>query len=146
MNRKQREAIAADMLAIAAKHGAEVDRREEGRNPGYRGPSIHLNIRLNGCAVMVNIDDLHGGDGALLHWYSTDGGWQNPGDWDNPGEYVSPRHYTAAFNAAVGDRGQYRPHSKATSSGTWSQLAAYLDAGLAMAAAGTAKMERTNND
>ncbi len=132
MNKKQRETVARDFIAIAEKHDAAIERRDEGRNPGYHGPSIHLDFCLNGCGVMVNIDDLHGGDGALLHWYSTDAVWTD-------GSYTPPRNYTPTFNAAVGDHRQWRPHSKATSNGTWEQLARYIDAGLAMAAAGTAK-------
>lgn len=142
MNSKQREAIATRFVTIANQHGASIERRDEERNPGYHGASIHLEFRLNGCGVMVNIDDLHGGHCALLHWFSTDGGWSNPGNWDDPGEYTPARCYTPAFNAAVGNAGSWRPHTKATSDGTWERLAQYLDAGLAMAAANTAKMER----
>ena len=134
-----REAIAREFVAIAERHGATVERKDEGRSLGYHGPSIQFNFELNGCGVMVNIDDLHGGDGALLHWYSTGGGWQRPGNHNDLGEYVPPKPYTSAFNVAVGSAGAWRPHSKATSDGTWERLAAYLDAGLAMAAKGEAK-------
>lgn len=133
--KSDRESIARMFISIAEAYGASVERRDEGRNPGYHGPSIHLNFELNGCGVMVNIDDLHGGDHALLHWYSTDGGWRD-------GEYEPPKPYRQEFNAAVGDHQQWRPHTKATSDGTWDMLAKYLDAGLSMAEKGTAKEER----
>lgn len=129
MRKEDREAIAACFVAIAEKHGAAIERRDEPRNPGYHGPSILFNFTLNGVGAMLNIDDLHGGNSALISWYS-----------DYAGDYGKPvRNYTSAFNVAVGDLLITRPHHKATSSGTWDRLARYLDAGLAMAAAGTAK-------
>jgi hypothetical protein len=125
-HKKDREAIAACFVAIAEKHGAAIERRDEPRTLGHCGAGIQLSFTLNGTGAMVSVNDLHGGDSALISWYP-----------DYVRGYCGPvRNYTSAFNVAVGDLLKTWPHHKATSSGTWDQLARYLDAGLAMAAAG----------
>ncbi len=115
--KKDREAIAALMIATATDLGATVERRDDPRNPGYRGQSITLRFSLNGVGAMVSIDDLHGGDGALIHWYNT--------------EYPV-RNFTGAFKGGIGSF-QPRPHHKATSNGPWQWLQVCLDTGFKLA-------------
>ena len=119
--KKDREAIAAIMIATATDLGATVERRDSERNPGYRGQSITLDFALNGVGAMLSIDDLHGGDEALISWYNAhyDGAYR-------------VRNFTGAFTAGVGDFNP-RPHHKATSHGSWQWLQACLDAGFKLA-------------
>lgn len=108
----------------AAKHGAQVERRDEPRNPGYHGVGIHLSFTLNGVGAMLDIDNLLGVSTSLIHWYGTERG---------------ARNYSSRFNICVGASSSGRPHHKATSfPGDWYSLAMNLDAGLLLAARGEA--------
>ncbi len=118
-----RAKIAATFRAVAEKFGAGVEERQEPRNVGYSGAGVRLNIAWAGVGAMIDVDDLHGGDFALIHWFNT---------------AYPARHFSSAFNVAVGDLSHPRPHHKATSSGTWDMLAARLQAGLRHADKGTA--------
>lgn len=122
--KRGRECIANALEEISMRHGAKVERRETGRNPGYSGAGIDLRIDCKGVGAMIDIDDLHGGDWVLIHWYNT----------------VHPsRNFTARFRVAVGDHGQTRPHHKSTSHPRdWYSLAMMLDAGLLLAFRGEA--------
>lgn len=117
-----REKIAAVLIDAAESFGADVERHDGERNPGYHGQSIDLSISLNGVGALIDIDDLHGGERALIHWHNT--------------EYPA-RDFAAGFNAAIADY-NYRPHHKATSNGGWSTLAELLKAGLRLARDGNA--------
>lgn len=122
-----REFIARALIGLMERHGAQLERRDDGPNPGYRGASICLRFSLNGVGAMLDIDNLHGGDWALIHWHNT--------------EYPA-RNFTSRFCVNVGDLAYQvipdrppRPHHKATSHPRdWYSLAMMLDAGLCLAA------------
>jgi hypothetical protein len=119
-----REVLALVFETIARNRGAEVERSEGAINPGYHGQSIDFQFTLNGVGVLLDIDDLHGGDHALLHWYNTG--------------YIS-RNFTTRFCVNIGASTSGRPHHKATSTpADWYSLAMMLDAGLMMADRGEA--------
>lgn len=119
-----REYIAGVLSNIAEKHGAEITRRDEPANPGYSGKGIHMQFKLAGVGAMLDIDNLHGGEFALIHWFNT--------------MYPS-RNFTTRFCVCVGDVPQGRSHHKATSSpANWYSLAMFLDAGLLLAFRGEA--------
>jgi hypothetical protein len=122
----EREILAMAFETIAVAHGAAVERREEGPNPGFRGHSIGLRIALNGVGAMVNIDDLHGGSRALIHWYN---------DYS---EGRQCRDLTARFKTHVRAFGGGSPHKATTGGAAWADLALCLDAGLLLAARGEA--------
>lgn len=110
-----REAIAKRFIAIAGEYDAATERRDNPKHPGWRGPSIDLHFTSNGVGVLVSISDLHGGLEGLLSWY-------------NAGPTYG-RKYTSAFRVAVGGAGGTLA-AKATSTGTWHELAEYLERGL----------------
>lgn len=115
-----RELLASALLALAERQGAEVERRDTPRNPGYSGAGIDLKFELGGVGARVSIDDLHGGDHALISWFNT--------------QYPA-RNFTTRFCVCVGDHGQFKPHHKATSCpADWFSLAMFLDGGLMLAA------------
>lgn len=115
-----REFITAELVRIAEKQGAEVERRDTPRNPGYSGAGIDLKFELGGVGARVSIDDLHGGDHALISWFNT--------------QYPA-RNFTTRFSVCVGDLSKPRPHHKATSCpADWFSLAMFLDGGLMLAA------------
>jgi len=119
-----REVLAGVLVRIAEKQGAEVERRDTPRNPGYSGAGIDLKFELGGVGAILSIDDLHGGDHALISWFNT--------------QYPS-RNFTTRFCVCVGDRGQFKPHHKATSCpADWFSLAMFLEGGLMLAARGEA--------
>lgn len=126
-----REFIARALIGLMGRHGAQVERRDDGPNPGYHGASIALRFSLNGVGAMLDIDNLHGGDWALISWHNT--------------EYPA-RNFTSRFCVNVGDLAYRvipdrppRPHHKATSHPRdWYSLAMMLDAGLCLAAGGEA--------
>jgi hypothetical protein len=119
-----REFIARALIGLMERHGAQVERRDDGPNPGYRGASICLRFTLNGVGAMLDIDNLHGGDWSLIHWHNT--------------KYPT-RNFTSRFCVCVGEHGNFRPHHKATSQpADWYSLAMMLDAGLMLAARGQA--------
>lgn len=120
-----REYIAGVLINIAEKYGAQVERRDDGPNPGFRGASITLGFTLNGVGAMIDINNLHGGDHALIHWYNTE-------------EYPA-RNFTSRFCGVVGSHSHSRPHHKATSCpNDWFALAMMLDGGLCLANQGSA--------
>lgn len=125
-----REKIAAGFVAVAEKFGAAITRRDTDPNVGYCGAGIDMTFSLNGVGAMIDIDNLHGGDNALIHWYNT--------------EYPV-RKFESGFTVAVGQIPIYAPHHKATSSGTWDLLAARLQAGLRKARDGKAFIPLTEN-
>lgn len=119
-----REFIARALIGLMERHGAQVERRDDGPNPGYHGASIALRFSLNGVGAMLDIDNLHGGDWSLIHWHNT----------EHPA-----RNFTTRFCVNVGNLGRSRPHHKATSHPQdWYSLAMLLDAGLCLAARGDA--------
>lgn len=119
-----RELLASALLALAERQGAEVERQDTPRNPGYSGAGIDLRFELNGVGAMVGIDDLHGGEYSLISWFNT--------------KYPS-RNFTTRFCVCVGDTPSRIPHHKATSCpADWFSLAMFLDAGLMLAARGGA--------
>ena len=119
-----REFIARALIGLMERHGAQLERRDDGPNPGYHGASICLRFTLNGVGARLDIDNLHGGDWSLIHWHNT--------------EYPV-RNFTSRFCVNVGDLGRSRPHHKATSHPRdWYSLAMSLDAGLCLAARGDA--------
>jgi hypothetical protein len=126
MNKADRERIAASLIAAATKHGATVERCDEGRNVGYRGASIALTFRLNGVACQVSVDDLHGGFEGLAAWFND---YRN-GDW-------TTRYFTFGFETVIG-QARARPHHKATSYDSWDVLAARISAEFRKAAKGEA--------
>jgi hypothetical protein len=123
-----REAVAKRFLEIAEKYEATVDRRDEPKHPGWRGPAISLDFTSHGVGVIVTISDLHGGLEGVLHWY-------------NAGPTYG-RKYTSAFRVAVGGGTGGTNPSKATSMGTWDTLAGYLERGLRRALIGEAFEEQ----
>ncbi len=129
--KKDREAIAALMIATATDLGATVERRDLPRNPGYRGQSITLDFALNGVGAMLSINDLHGGDRALISWYNARE--CSPPEEGFPfGRSPPVRDFSPTFNARVGSF-QPRPHHKVTSSGSWQWLQVCLDTGFRLA-------------
>lgn len=119
-----REFLARVIVALMSRHDAIVERRDEPRNPGYSGASIVLKFSLNGVGATFDIDDLHGGDWAIIDWYNT----------GHPVRNFSPR-----FHVVTGNKPPHRPHHKATSiPHNWYSLAMMLDAGLCLAARGDA--------
>lgn len=129
--KKDREAIASQFIAIAEQHGAKVERRDEPRSVGYCGAGVHLAFRLNGVGCMLTVNDLHGGDGALISWYN-----------DRPvtAETREVCDFSSHFNNCVASY-QSRPHHKATSHGDWDHLLCCLNWGLRCAKQGTAFVE-----
>lgn len=123
-----RTQIADTLEAMARDHGATVtERREEPRNPGYSGASIVLHFRCNGVGAMIDIDDVHGGEWVLIHWFN---------------DAYPALNFTSAFTLAVRDGGNGRPHHKATSHPrNWHSLAMMLDGGLMSANRGEAFSE-----
>lgn len=119
-----RQYIAAALLLLADKHGAEVERINTPRNPGYSGAGIDLKFELGGVGARASIDDLHGGSHALISWFNT--------------QYPA-RNFTTRFCVCVGEHGRSRPHHKATSCpADWFSLAMFLEGGLMLAARGEA--------
>jgi len=119
-----REMLASALLALAERQGAEVERRDTPRNPGYSGAGIDLRFELNGVGARVSIDDLHGGKYSLISWFNT--------------QYPS-RKFTTRFCVCTGDLLKHRPHHKATSCpADWYSLAMFLEGGLMLAARGGA--------
>jgi len=115
-----REYLVGVLGNIAKRHGAEIERQDTPRNPGYSGAGIDLHFKLNGVGARTSIDDLHGGNYALISWFNT--------------EYPS-RNFTTRFCVCVGDLPNSRPHHKATSCpADWFSLAMFLDGGLMLAA------------
>lgn len=118
--KSDRELLALALELIARRHGAEVQRRDTPRNPGYSGAGIDLEFKLDGVGAMLAIDNLHGGEYALISWFNT---------------RYPVRHFTTRFCVAVGENLITRPHHKATSCPPdWYSLAMALDAGLMLAA------------
>lgn len=122
-----RETLAMAFVAIANSYGAKVERRDKGRNPGFCGASIDLTMTCNGVGALVSINDLHGGDHALISWYI---------DTRETGRNV--RTFTPRFNAAVREYSGRRHHKATTCGADWYSLAMCLDAGLMLAARGEA--------
>lgn len=119
-----RLALAHALTVMGEARGAKIERREDGPNPGYHGHIIALRFDLAGVGAMVDIDNLHGGHYALVHWYNT----------EHPA-----RDFTTRFCVMIGDLAKARPHHKATSCpADWYSLAMHLDAGLQLAARGEA--------
>lgn len=115
-----REFIAATLLHLVGRHGAEVTRQDTPANPGYSGQGIDLAFSLNGVGAMFEIDNLHGGNYALISWFNS--------------KYPA-RNFTTRFSVCVGDLPNSRPHHKATSCpADWFSLAMFLDGGLMLAA------------
>lgn len=123
-----RSAIFDAYFRIGQKHGATISCRQKERNPGFCGAGIHMEFARNGVGAMVTIYDLHGGEGGLVSWFNDYSGGRTP-----------CRDFSNAMFAAAGDykSGKIGRH-KATSCGTWAELAERLDRGLALAAAGEA--------
>lgn len=119
-----REKIADALCAIAEAQGAAIVRRDSEANPGFCGQGIDLRFELNGVGAMVDIDNLHGGEYALISWYSC------AGKPEGSGRYLCSR-----FNRAVGEQPLGRKHWKATTvPADWYSLAMYLEGGLTLAA------------
>lgn len=113
----EREVLALIFETIATNRGAAVAVNRDGK-------AIDMQISLNGVGVMLNIDDIHGGDYALLHWYNAERG---------------ARNFTTRFCVVVGSSSSAKPHHKATSfPADWYSLAMHLDGGLLLAARGEA--------
>lgn len=124
-----RQKLADALTEIACKHGASVERMHSNANPGYCGQGIDLRIACNGVGAMVDIDDLHGGEWVLIHWFGTE---------------HKGRDFTPRFGTVVGSGGNGRPHHKATSHPRdWYSLAMMLDGGLQLAVRGEAFTERS---
>lgn len=129
--KKDREAIAALMIATATDLGATVERRDEPRNPGFRGQSITLDFALNGVGALLSINDLYGGDGGLISWYNVRE-YSPPEEGYPFGRPTPVCNFSPDFNAGVGSF-QPRPHHKATSQGSWQWLQVCLDTGFKLA-------------
>lgn len=115
-----REVLAGVLVVIAKRHGAEIERKDTPRNPGYSGAGIDLHFELNGVGARTSIDNLHGGNYALISWFNS--------------KYPA-RNFTTRFSVCVGDLPNSRPHHKATSCpADWFSLAMFLDGGLMLAA------------
>lgn len=120
-----REALALALQMLASNRGAQVERKDGPRNVGYHGASIDMRFSLNGIGAMIDIDDIHGGAYATIHWHNS--------------APARARVFSGRFNTCVGDLGQYQPHHKATSCPRdWYSLAMFMDAGLLLAARGEA--------
>lgn len=121
----ERLLIAAALEEICKARGASItERRDEPRNPGYCGAGIALRIQCSGVGAMIDIDDLHGGEWALIHWFNVG---------------YPARNFTSRFQSLTGGGGNGRPHHKSTSHPRdWYSLAMMLDAGLMLAARGEA--------
>ena len=124
----ERVTIADTLEAIARERGATVTvRRDEPPNRGFCGAGIDMQFECNGVGAMVDINDLHGGEWSLIHWFN------------HGSAYEKARDFTSRFQSMIGDGGCGRPHHKATSfPGNWYSLAMMLDAGLMLAARGEA--------
>lgn len=119
-----REALAFELVAIAQKHGATVERRDEPAHKGYSSATICLRISCKGVGAMIDIDNLHGGKISLISWYNI--------------EYP-PRDFTPRFCRGVLDVGfKYTFHKATSFPGDWYSLAMALDGGLMLAARGEA--------
>lgn len=131
-----REKIAAGFVAVAEKFGAAIERRNTTGTAGYCGAGIDMTFRLNGVGASVSIDNLHGGDYALISWFNDYSAQPRPAN----GEYMRLKtfNFDRGFVVAVGCEPCPRPHHKATSFGTWDLLAARLQAGLRKARDGLA--------
>ncbi len=115
-----REVLAGVLAIIAKRHGAEIERQHTPRNPGYSGAGIDMHFELNGVGARTSIDNLHGGNYALISWFNS--------------KYPA-RNFTTRFSVCVGDLPNSRPHHKATSCpADWFSLAMLLDGGLMLAA------------
>lgn len=121
-----REALALALETIATAHGATVKRQERGPNRGYHGGSIGLQIALNGVGAMIDVNNIHGGAYALIHWHN---------DYSDG---FKCRDFTSRFAAAVRAFSGRSPHKATTGGADWFALATALDAGLCMAARGEA--------
>jgi hypothetical protein len=124
-----REAIARALCAIAAEQGAEIRRKESGGCLGFCGKGIDLRFSLNGVGAMIDVDNLHGGQFAIISWFN---------DGSSP-----CRNFSDRFNRCVGDLPLGRvPHHKASSvPADWYSAAMFLSAGLMLAARGEAFVE-----
>lgn len=133
----ERVAIADTLEAIARERGASVTvRRDEPRNPGYCGAGIDIQFRLNGVGAMIDINDLHGGEWVLIHWFNDREYSGEPGAMT---ARYPVRNFTSRFQSLTGGGGNGRPHHKSTSHPRdWYSLAMMLDAGLMLAARGEA--------
>lgn len=120
-NRKpEREVLAMAFTMLAEVRGATVERKESEATPGFSGKGIDLRISLNGVGAMIDIDNIHGGMFALIHWHNSE---------------CRARTFSPRFCVATGGREPYRMHHKATSfPADWFSLAMYLDGGLHLAA------------
>lgn len=124
----ERIAIADTLEAIALEQGATVtERRNEPALKGFSGQGIALRIECKGVGCMIDIDNLHGGNRALISWFNA------------PRELgESVRNFSRRFVRCIGDVAG-RPHHKATSHpANWYSLAMMLEAGLMLAARGEA--------
>lgn len=120
----EREVLAMAFTLLAEARGATVERRDSEATPGFSGKGIDLLISLNGVGAMVDIDNLHGGMFALIHWYNSE---------------CRARTFSPRFCVTTGGREPYRMHHKATSfPADWYSLAMFLDGGLLLAARGEA--------
>lgn len=120
----EREVLADTLTMIATKHGASVERKHSSATRGYCGQSIDLRIACKGVGAMIDINDLHGGEWVLIHWFNAD---------------YEGHEFTSRFGTVVGSGGNGRPHHKATSHPRdWYSLAMMLDGGLQLAARGEA--------
>lgn len=116
--------LALALTQVATRHGASVERREEQATRGYCGQGIHLQFACKGVGAMIDINDLHGGNRALISWFGTD---------------HKALNFTSRFDTMVGGGNTGRAHHKATSCPSdWYSLAMMLDAGLLLAARGEA--------
>jgi hypothetical protein len=122
--KRGREMLANALTDIATKHGASVERKHSSATRGYCGQSIDLRIACKGVGAMIDINDLHGGEWVLIHWFNAD---------------HEGHKFTSRFGTVVGSGGNGRPHHKATSHPRdWYSLAMMLDGGLQLAARGEA--------
>lgn len=124
-NRKpEREVLVMAFTMLAEARGATVERKESEATPGFSGKGIDLRISLNGVGAMVDIDNIHGGMFALIHWHNSE---------------CRARTFSPRFCVAVGSPNGDRRHHKATSfPADWFSLAMFLDGGLLLAARGEA--------
>lgn len=119
-----REYITAELLKIASNRGASAECREEPRNIGYHGATIHLEFRSNGVGAMIDVDNLYEGQCTCIHWFNSNFPVQN---------------FTRQFKSGVLAVSRMRAFHKATSiPPDWFSLAMALDAGLMLAQRGEA--------
>ena len=119
-----REYIAAALTGLMARHGAQVERRDDPPNLGYRGASIVLHFTLSGVGALLRIDNLHGGAYSRIYWHNTN---------------YPARNFMSSFCGMVGSHSHGRPQHKATSCpNDWYALAMMLDDGLCLAHQGEA--------